>query len=770
MTGPISISSPELKRRRRQAGFAPRRTTRGLSLLQVLLFIMVLAGLAAVGYMQWLNRQAEQVSTQEVRSLAQADTAIKTFATVMHRLPCPDVNRDGLEDCGVPAQKGWLPSISLRLAGADSGVGIAQLRYLVQRGGGAFDLTVVTDSWRPLEYDGTNETFDNMLATTSGGGSYQADILTLTDLCQRLRTGESQAAAAAMASVLANPVRPVAYALAHPGVEDDDGNGDLFDGANGIANDRFEDPQRAHTLASYDDIVFERSYASLRSNFRCETLATSIDTVALGLDVVSQVDEIRERHIADAEQAIIFAAIGAAITAMELAAAIAEAASDAGNAAAEFATCAATLGLAVNACAAAPQHVATAIAAGASAYLQIASIALNVAAAIAAGDALVLANNSVTPSEVPCDPGSVTDAMNAAKADWDNQIANVAKVEGELAALRTQYNNANARRTNTINSLYSAARLGGSSSAIDGNVTNVINSANGYSSASATYEAARLTTQYNSDSLQNWRNTVSDYEYKIANREAALAAKEARLAIVDARLNPYVCTDPFPFTCDQTKKDLEQEKFILEGEIQELQDVATLEAGLAESQLKVTEFEAALAAAQAAEAAALTANNSARTSYATAYSMLINSSYGPYNTTHSSGTIVACTPVSGQPACPTGSQQSSGNVAYWLAELFGTRIDIPFFPYYRADDGSSQPGTDSIYLLPEKIQQQIDAKEDELEEAKELRDKAKLNYDRLKEKNDSPDPCNISGSGVDPLSPVTINSLLSNTDLKGGTR
>ncbi|GAA6142577.1 hypothetical protein [Hydrogenophaga sp. 5NK40-0174] len=750
---------------------ALRRGELGLSLLQVMLFVMVLAGLAAVGYMQWLTRQAEQTSTQEVRSLTQADTAIKTFATVMHRLPCPDVNRDGLEDCAATDQKGWLPSVSLRLAGADSGVGIGQLRYLVQRGGGAFDLTVLTDSWRPVEYNGTTGTFDNMLSTTAGGGTYQANILTLTDLCQRLRTGESQVATAAMASVLSAPVRPVAYALAHPGVEDDDGNGDLFDGTNGNVNARFEDPQRSHTLASYDDIVFERSYASLRSHFRCDTLTNSIDTVALGLDVVSQVDDIRERHIGDAEQAIIFAAIGAAITAMELAAAIAEAASDSGNAAAEFATCAASLGLAVNACAAAPQHVATAIAAGASAYLQIASIALNITAAIKAGEALALANNSVTPGEIPCDPADVTDAMNAAKEDWDKQIANVAKVEGELAALITQYNNANARRTSNINSIYAAARLGGTSSAIDGYVTAVIAAAGGYSDASAAYEAARLETQYNSESLQNWRDTVSDYEYKIANREATLAAKEARLAQVNALLDPFVCTLPLGLGCDDLQDDLEQEQFILEGEIQELQDVETLEAGLAEAEKKVTEFEAGLAAAQTAEAAALTANNNARTGYATAYSTLIAQSYGPYNTTHSSGTIVACTPVIGQPACPTGSAQSSGNVAYWLAELFGTRQDFPPFVFYqRVDNGAGQPGTDSVYLFPEKIQQQIDAKEEELEEARELRDKAKLNYDRLKEKNDSPDPCNITGSGVDPLSPTTINSLLINTDLKGGTR
>lgn len=109
--------------------------SRGFGMVQVLLLIAVLAGLATTGYLQWRERSAVDSSRQERQALVQADRAIVTFATVMRRLPCPDINRDGIEDCSAVDQKGWLPSVSLLMAGADPGVNVGQLRYLVQRGG-----------------------------------------------------------------------------------------------------------------------------------------------------------------------------------------------------------------------------------------------------------------------------------------------------------------------------------------------------------------------------------------------------------------------------------------------------------------------------------------------------------------------------------------------------------------------------------------------------------------------------------------------------------
>ena len=735
---------PTLKARRRQ---------RGLGLLEVLLFIAIVGGLALVGYLEWRERSALQSSRQERASLSQADTAVITFATVMQRLPCPDTDRDGLEDCAAGAQKGWLPSVSLKLAGADAGVGVAQLRYLVQRGATAYDLALRGDNWRPLEYDGDATTFAAMRETTASGGSYQADIITLPDLCQRVGQGAVATFGTGMAHVTSAPLRPVAYALVHPGLEDTDGDGSLFDGVNASAGHTVEDPDRSPLLSSYDDVVRERSFASLQSAFHCQPLAQSIDTVALGLDVVDQVDEMREDSIDAAERAVIFAALGAAITAVELTASVVEAASDTGNAVAEATLCGATLGLAVNACAAFPQHIASAVLAGVSTVANIATIALNVTAAIMAGNALVLADNSRPPESVSCPVPDVSAALAASLEEWNKAKAEVIRLEGEVAAKQTELTNANTAKTNAINTLYYSVRYGGSSSDLDGTVNQLINGANTWNQEALDYATAQATRTLYQTEYDSWSDIVVRYNDMLTNRTTLIPQVEAEIAALDILIAAE--TDP------TAKEALQLQRSNKLGELALLNDVTTLTSERDNAIVKRDQAYVNLQAAITAEATALAVLNSARGSYQTAYANLANGSLGPYNFYYPPLTFVACTtqPLPA-PACPASSYSTSPNVLAAMQDLFGSG----------GDNGSTQPHADSKYMRPLTIQRQLDGLNAQLTAAREMEVDTKKRYDDLKAQADSPPACNLTGTGVTPWSPTTAADLLINVDVKGGTR
>jgi Tfp pilus assembly protein FimT len=239
----------------------PRRE-HGFGLLHVLLLISVMSGLVAVGYLQWRDREMLASSQVQRHTLVQAQQALLAYAAIFNRLPCPAMLPGGAENCAdASQQKGWLPSQTLRMAGIDAGAHVGALRYLVSRGGGENDLTLLSDAWRPLEYDEDGKTFFNMRSS-----GYPTNILTVADLCQRLEVARTTAVTASVAAVNASTARSVVYALAHPGTSDADGDGDSFDGANAMlaphAN-HLEDPGRRPSLSTYDDLVLEGSFTSL---------------------------------------------------------------------------------------------------------------------------------------------------------------------------------------------------------------------------------------------------------------------------------------------------------------------------------------------------------------------------------------------------------------------------------------------------------------------------------------------------------------------------
>lgn len=327
---------------------------------------------------------------------------------------------------------------------------------------------MLTDAWRPLGYDDAGQTFFAVR-----GGAYPTDILTLTDLCERLDTASTTALGPALAQVNAAPARTVAYALAHPGTSDADGDGDLFDGANSNAAanaNQMEDPARRPLLALYNDLVLERTFASLQSDLQCQPLIDSINTVALGHDVADQVADMRADNIESARRAVAFSSLAAIMTALEIVLAVAEGISDAGNAAVDWAACAASLGLAVNFCAAAPQHTGAIALAGGVVYANIAAVALNAVAAGIAGTALTLADDTAKAADVcpPMDQTLLNQMLESAEDELENAEDARLAVEAEITNKTIELNAAIAARDTAIATLRNVIRGPGASSQIDG--------------------------------------------------------------------------------------------------------------------------------------------------------------------------------------------------------------------------------------------------------------------------------------------------------------
>ncbi|NUN59699.1 MAG: hypothetical protein HUU13_01090 [Burkholderiaceae bacterium] len=720
------------------------RRARGFGLLQVLLLIAVMAGLASMGYLQWRARTVVDSSRQERQALTQADKAIIAFATVANRLPCPDTNRDGLEDCGAAAdQKGWLPSATLRLAGVDPGVDVGQLRYLVQRGAGANSLTVLTDAWRPLGYDDAGQTFFAVR-----GGAYPTDILTLTDLCERLDTASTTALGPALAQVNAAPARTVAYALAHPGTSDADGDGDLFDGANSNAAanaNQMEDPARRPLLALYNDLVLERTFASLQSDLQCQPLIDSINTVALGHDVADQVAVMQADNIESARRAVAFSSLAAIMTALEIVLAVAEGISDAGNAAVDWAACAASLGLAVNFCAAAPQHTAAIALAGGVVYANIAAVALNAVAAGIAGTALTLADDTAKAADVcpPMDQTLLNQMLESAEDELENAEDARLAVEAEITNKTIELNAAIAARDTAIATLRNVIRGPGASSQIDGLVDPLLTATGSWGEASYSRDVAQSRVTQATRERDLWSAEVTKYNGMLADLPGTIVRLTNEIAVLDAQ----IATNP------PNKTDLENQRAGKAAELRMAQNPALLTSARDKAVASLATAQGVLDTATATYNAAVLSLSTAQTSYQTAYANLVNGA-GRYAIYNAGGSVIGHRCTTG---CVSGDVNILGAFQGALDDLVGSAA-------------SSTPSVDAKYLKPVKIQKELDALNAKLAAAQTRETNAQNQLNQIQEMVNNPAACNVTGSAVIPMTPEQAEAILIDVDRKGGTR
>lgn len=269
---------------------APKPTS-GFGLLETLLFTFVVGATLVVAYL-WISAQ-KQVERVELQSiiLQQANRAIEGFATANFRLPCPASVPGGAEDCAGSRSKGFVPAKTLGLDGAAASVDLGRMRYMVNRGS-ASDLAAAANAFEPRQWDGVLHTFGQ---------------ITTIDYCRNLLVANSNSPGAAVIS--GSTSTPVAFAIAHPGSSDANGDGDAFDGVNGAAAAQMESPDRKPSGGVYDDQVLARTTGDLATNSNCDGIAKSLELIALAADVM---DEVNSSKIVATASASVLAAIGVA--------------------------------------------------------------------------------------------------------------------------------------------------------------------------------------------------------------------------------------------------------------------------------------------------------------------------------------------------------------------------------------------------------------------------------------------------------------------------
>ncbi|MQM36491.1 hypothetical protein KBTX_00475 [wastewater metagenome] len=281
----------------------------GLGLVETLLITLLVGGALVAGTL-WLQiHTASGQAREQADILRQADRALLGFATAHYRLPCPDTDGDGLEDCSGGAIKGALPWRDLGVEDPALRARIRQLAYMVDRTGA--DLASAANRFDPgsvgtAEFRTVDD--DGLVGHDGGDNEFRVfDNVGTPDLC----LGISRAANASAPTVGGAGGSPVAYAIAHPGSRDMDGSGGLFDGENAAAGPVMADPGRA-AGSGYDDRVVQRSHGRLSEALNCSSLILSLEGLSLG---VSAVDEVHSQQ----EWLIGSSSVAAAVNAVKMA-------------------------------------------------------------------------------------------------------------------------------------------------------------------------------------------------------------------------------------------------------------------------------------------------------------------------------------------------------------------------------------------------------------------------------------------------------------------
>jgi prepilin-type N-terminal cleavage/methylation domain-containing protein len=212
-----------------------RRTARGFNLIELSMTLVVMGvlGLLAVFAFSGADRGSS------LRGRAEADgarEAVRYFVLINKRLPCPDNDGDGREDCGT-VEFGFLPYLTL---GLDEAAG-ERMRYAVYRGS-------ANDATSLVERTGDTEGQPDYLGIGDTIAALKAIPVT-SNSAAHVRVAALDANGASNCNNATHP----AFVLVVPNA-DRDGDGSRLDGVNAGTATCVASPLQFGTPV-YDDIV-----------------------------------------------------------------------------------------------------------------------------------------------------------------------------------------------------------------------------------------------------------------------------------------------------------------------------------------------------------------------------------------------------------------------------------------------------------------------------------------------------------------------------------